>query len=115
MASTMITAYLSGALLPRQMTLVSTAASIKRAKRVMMTVTTADITTNTPHLHGLEQTSSLQERDHQQCMALVVITVIMMVFWIGAFLGWGPMQLLLEEDGAFEDQCLETKPLPCPA
>ena len=48
-------------------------------------------------------------------MALVVIAVIMMVFWIGAFLGWGPMQLLLEEDGAFEDQCLKTKPLPCPA
>jgi hypothetical protein len=47
-------------------------------------------------------------------MALVVITAIMTVFWTGAFFGWGPMQLMLEEDGAFEDQCLETEPLPCP-
>ena len=48
-------------------------------------------------------------------MALVVITAIMPVFWTGVFLlGWGPMQLMLEEDGAFEDQCLETEPLPCP-
>jgi hypothetical protein len=48
-------------------------------------------------------------------MALVVITAIMTVFWTGVFLlGWGPMQLLLEEDGIFEDQCLDTQPLPCP-
>jgi hypothetical protein len=39
----------------------------------------------------------------------------MTVFWTGAFFGWGPMQLLLEEDGAFEDQCPENDPLPCPA
>ena len=78
----------------------------------MATATTADITTNTPHMRGPEQTSGL--RDHRRRMALVVITAIMTVFWTGAFFGWGPMQLMLEEDGAFEDQCLETEPLPCP-
>jgi hypothetical protein len=41
--------------------------------------------------------------------------VIMTIFWTGASSGWGPMQLLLEEDGAFEDQCPENDSLPCPA
>ena len=64
-------------------------------------------------MRGPEQTSG--QRDHRRRMALVVITVIMPVFWTGVFLlGWGPMQLLLEEDGIFEDQCLDTQPLPCP-
>jgi hypothetical protein len=109
MADTTITS--AGAPSTRRTTLVSTTAS---TKRVMATAATADIATNTPHLHGRpEQTNDL--RDHRRRMVLVVITAIMTLFWTGAFLGWGPMQLLLEEDGAFEDQCLEKEPQPCPA
>jgi hypothetical protein len=55
------------------------------------------------------------QRDHRRRVALVVITGIMTVFWTGAFFGWGPMQLLLEEDGAFAEDCTENEPLPCPA
>ena len=54
-------------------------------------------------------------RQHRNRMALVVITSIMTVFWSGAFFGWGPMQLMLEEDGAFEGECLTTDELPCSA
>ena len=54
-------------------------------------------------------------RQHRRRMVLVVITAIMTVFWSGAFFGWGPMQLMLEEDGAFEGECSTTETLPCSA
>jgi hypothetical protein len=73
----------------------------------------AEYTANVHDGHGPVQTSGL--RDHRRRVALVVITGMMTVFWTGASIGWGPMQLLLEEDGAFEDQCTEYGQLPCPA
>ncbi|KAL3826467.1 hypothetical protein ACHAXA_011276 [Cyclostephanos tholiformis] len=73
----------------------------------------AEITASIHDGHGPEQKSGL--RDHRRRMALVVIIGIMTVFWTGAFFGWGPMQLLLEEDGAFGGKCNENEPLPCPA
>lgn len=66
--------------------------------------------------YGSDNTSEVtKRRQHRQRMALVGITAIVTIFYTGAFFGWGPMQLLLEEDGAFEDACLEDEPLPCPA
>ena len=40
-------------------------------------------------------------------LGLVIINIVTSFFFVGATLGWGPMQLLLEDNGAFASQCTE--------
>lgn len=61
---------------------------------------------------------SLKKRQHLHRVLLVGVTVLYIVFYAGAFFGWGPMQLMLEENGHFEDRCTEEEQPedgPCPA
>eukprot|EP00559_Dactyliosolen_fragilissimus_P006294 CAMPEP_0184870804 /NCGR_PEP_ID=MMETSP0580-20130426/38844_1 /TAXON_ID=1118495 /ORGANISM="Dactyliosolen fragilissimus" /LENGTH=124 /DNA_ID=CAMNT_0027373099 /DNA_START=11 /DNA_END=381 /DNA_ORIENTATION=- len=41
-------------------------------------------------------------------VALYIITAMVTIFYAGAFYGYGPMQLLLERDGAFASKCTLT-------
>ncbi|KAL3774912.1 hypothetical protein ACHAW5_009131 [Stephanodiscus triporus] len=75
----------------------------------------AEFTANIHDGRGPVQTNGLRDYRVRRRVALVVITGMMTVFWTGASIGWGPMQLLLEGDGAFEDQCTKYEPRPCPA
>jgi hypothetical protein len=51
----------------------------------------------------------------QPQIGLVVFTALYTTFFAGAFFGWGPMQLMLEEDGAFTFKCADDEELPCDA
>jgi MFS family permease len=42
---------------------------------------------------------------HWRRVALMVISALYTFFFIGAFFGWGPMQLLLEKNGSFSFKC----------
>ena len=46
---------------------------------------------------------------------LVFFTVLYVLFYSGAFFGYGPLQLMLEDSGAFRDECQEGEEMPCPA
>jgi hypothetical protein len=47
-------------------------------------------------------------------MGLVVFSALYTVFYSGALFGWGPMQLMLEDDGAFGAKCsTNEKEYPC--
>jgi hypothetical protein len=51
----------------------------------------------------------------QRQIGLVVFTALYTTFLAGAFFGWGPMQLMLEDAGAFTSKCDEDEELPCDA
>ena len=34
--------------------------------------------------------------------------------FVGAIFGWGPMEVMMEESGAFAWQCAPNEPSPCP-
>eukprot|EP00986_Skeletonema_menzelii_P003682 scaffold1172_cov144-Skeletonema_menzelii.AAC.7 len=47
---------------------------------------------------------------------LLISTCLYMIFYTGAFYGYGPFQLMLEESGAFSNQCApDDEELPCPS
>lgn len=46
---------------------------------------------------------------------LLVSTSLYMFLYGGAFFGWGPMQLMLEDSGAFASRCSPDEELPCPS
>jgi hypothetical protein len=46
-------------------------------------------------------------------IGLVVFTALYTTFLAGAFFGWGPMQLMLEDAGAFTFKCDGEEELPC--
>jgi hypothetical protein len=48
-------------------------------------------------------------------IGLIVFSALYITFFAGAFFGWGPMQLMLEEDGAFTFKCDDDEELPCDA
>jgi MFS family permease len=51
----------------------------------------------------------------QHQIGLVVFTALYATFLAGAFFGWGPMQLMLEDAGAFTSKCDDDEELPCDA
>jgi hypothetical protein len=51
----------------------------------------------------------------QRQIGLVVFTALYTTFFAGAFFGWGPMQLMLEDAGAFTFKCNDDEELPCDA
>jgi hypothetical protein len=55
----------------------------------------------------------LHKRQHRHRVVLVVLTAINTTFLTGAFFGWGPMQLMLEENGAFASLCQGGQETPC--
>ena len=65
--------------------------------------------------HDIKQTSfnpneldSLKRQQHKQDhvrIALCVFSITYSLLYTGAFFGWGPMQLLLEDNGAFHSAC----------
>lgn len=61
-------------------------------------------------------TETKKERQQKrQRIGLFVFSALTATFYAGAFFSWGPMQLLLEAHGVFEDRCAEGEPTPCPA
>jgi MFS family permease len=54
-----------------------------------------------------------KNRQHQ--IGLIVFSALYTTFFAGAFFGWGPMQLMLEDDGAFTSKCEDEEKLPCDA
>jgi len=53
-----------------------------------------------------EGKSNLKIRKESQIrLILFIVSITISFFFTGAFYGWGPMQLLLEENGAFHSQC----------
>jgi hypothetical protein len=46
---------------------------------------------------------------------LLISTCLYMTFYTGAFYGYGPFQLMLEETGAFSSRCTPGEQLPCPS
>ena len=73
---------------------------------------------NGPVLHGdgatahqEEEPATIVSRRSIQ-VGLVAFTALYTPLFSGAIFGWGPMQLLLEKDGAFESQC-QGDELPC--
>jgi nitrate/nitrite transporter NarK len=51
----------------------------------------------------------------QPQIGLVVFTALYTTFFAGAFFGWGPMQLMLEENGVFAFKSDDDEELPCDA
>eukprot|EP00985_Skeletonema_marinoi_P015427 scaffold7970_cov147-Skeletonema_marinoi.AAC.3 len=51
----------------------------------------------------------------QKRRLLLISTCLYMIFYTGAFYGYGPFQLMLEEAGAFSNRCAPDEPLPCPS
>jgi len=45
------------------------------------------------------------KKDHRNLLFLFIFSMGYSFFYAGAFFGWGPMQLLLEENGAFHSLC----------
>ena len=45
---------------------------------------------------------------------LVFFSALYVTFIAGAFFGYGPLQLMLEDQGLFEDECQEGEETPCP-
>jgi len=73
---------------------------------------------------GLERTNPVTSEDavgdsdevpRSIQIGLVTFSCLYVMFFSGAIFGWGPMQLMLEQDGAFEFQCQEDEELPCDA
>jgi len=58
-------------------------------------------------------TGTIFKTDNCDRIGLLVFTSLFTFFFCGAFLGWGPMQLILEEDRAFEWKCGEGEEIPC--
>jgi hypothetical protein len=48
-------------------------------------------------------------------IGLIVFSALYTTLFACAFLGWGPMQLMLEGDGAFAFKCDDDVELPCDA
>jgi hypothetical protein len=48
-------------------------------------------------------------------IGLIVFSALYTTFFAGALFGWGPMQLMLEGDGAFAIKCDNDEELPCDA
>ena len=46
--------------------------------------------------------------------ALFTATALYIFLYCGAFFGYGPMQLMLEDYGSFSSLCSEDEPYPCP-
>ena len=65
-----------------------------------------------PHEREVEKTKRTESRNR---WLLVFFTALYCTFLAGAFFGYGPMQLMLEEHGAFDYQCGEGEEAPCPA
>lgn len=42
---------------------------------------------------------------HAHRFALVILSSFCFIFYVGAYMGFGPMQLMLEKDGAFSRAC----------
>jgi LAT3 family solute carrier family 43 protein 3 len=58
-----------------------------------------------------------EDAKYRYRLGLLIFTALYTTFFAGAFFGWGPMQLLLEEDGAFAWKCTnveEEDAEPCP-
>lgn len=51
------------------------------------------------------QQQQLLRRQSRQRLGLLVVSILYTFLYIGAFFGWGQMQLLLEENGAFHSKC----------
>lgn len=56
-----------------------------------------------------------ERREKRNRIGLFVFSAITGTLYAGAFFSWGPMQLLLEAHGVFEDRCEEGEATPCPA
>jgi hypothetical protein len=55
-----------------------------------------------------------QTQQERRKYVLVVLTAVYTTFYAGAFFGYGPMQLMLEENGSFASQCDSEDSVPCP-
>lgn len=53
-----------------------------------------------------ERDGDRSQRFHRR--GLLITSLVYTTFFVGAFFGWGPMQLLLEENGAFSWKCDNT-------
>lgn len=51
---------------------------------------------------------------HKVRSALFTATALYIFLYCGAFFGYGPMQLMLEDYGSFSSLCSEDEPYPCP-
>jgi hypothetical protein len=49
--------------------------------------------------------SSIEKKDRFNRRGLMVCSCLFTFLYVGSFFGWGPMQLLLEENGAFRWKC----------
>ena len=58
-------------------------------------------------------TESKPRRRHVRS-ALFTATALYIFLYCGAFFGYGPMQLMLEDNGSFASLCSEEEPYPCP-
>jgi len=58
-------------------------------------------------IYTVQQTEAVPLEYHGHRIALVAVTSFCMIFYVGAYMGFGPMQLLLEKDGAFSRACID--------
>lgn len=71
--------------------------------------------TTDPVIHDEKQVQTTAKLEARQRWMLVFFSALYSTLFAGAFFGFGPMQLMLEENGVFSDQCAQDEETPCPA
>jgi len=64
-------------------------------------------------MDGKDTVSKTAKVESRNRWLLVFFTALFVVLYSGAFFGYGPMQLMLEDQGAFDEQCQVNEEAPC--